>query len=92
VRSKIAVKGRPGTFLVGDLVTGVAIRVGMVARIPYAEDVFYAVAILSVEIVDHRAEKTSELGLHVVGDTPEQAMAIEAMEGAHLIEIAERSP
>jgi hypothetical protein len=91
VRTKIAVKGRPGTFLVGDLVTGEAIRVGMVARIPYAHEVFHAVPILSVEFVDHMAEKATELGLHVVGDTPEQVAALEALEGAHLIEITERS-
>ena len=45
---------------------------------------------MSVEFVDHIREKTSELGLHVVGDTPEQAAAIEALEGPHLIEITER--
>jgi len=39
--------------------------------------------------VDHVAEKTSELALHVTGDTPEQAAAIDALEGAHLIEIAQ---
>jgi hypothetical protein len=87
VRSKLVVRGRPGVFLVGDIVTGEAIRAGMLARIPSGHDAFQTVPILSVEFVDHVGEKTSELGLHVVGDTSEQAAAIEALEGAHFIEI-----
>ena len=63
----------------------------MVARIPGGPDVFHAVPILSVEFVDHVGQKTSELGLHVVGDTPEQTAAIEALEGAQLVEVTERS-
>jgi hypothetical protein len=62
----------------------------MVARIPHGPDVFHAVPILGVEFVDHVGEKTSELALHVVGDAPEQVAALEAMEGAHLIEVTER--
>jgi hypothetical protein len=62
----------------------------MLAYIPYGQDEFRSVPILSVEFVDHTAEKTSELGLHVIGDTPEQVAAIGALEGAHLIEITER--
>jgi hypothetical protein len=46
---------------------------------------------MSVDFVDHVAEKPNELGLHVVGDTPEQAEAIQALEVAQLIEITERS-
>jgi len=57
---------------------------------PQGHDAFLAVPILSVEFVDHRAQKISELGLHVVGDTPEQVAAIAALEGAHLVEIIER--
>jgi hypothetical protein len=53
-------------------------------------DTFHTVSILAVESVDNVADKTSELGLHIVGDTPEQVVAIEALEGAHLIEITER--
>jgi hypothetical protein len=87
VRAKVVLRGRPGTLLVGDLVTGDAVRVGMVAHIPGANDVVYAIPILAVEFVDHRAEGTSELGLHVVGETAGQAAAIDALEGAHLIEI-----
>jgi hypothetical protein len=90
VRSKISVGGRPGTFLVGDLVTGDAIRAGTVAHIPHGHDVFHSIPIRSVEFVDHRADATSELALHVIGDTPEQVAAIEALEGAHLIEIMVR--
>jgi hypothetical protein len=90
VRSKVALTGRPGTFLVGDIVTGDTIRAGMVARVPHGHDVFVAQPILAVEFVDHIAEKTTELALRVVGDTPEQVAAIEALEGAHLIEIVER--
>jgi hypothetical protein len=89
VRSKLVVRGRPGAFLVGDLVTGDVIRSGMVARIPGGPDVFHLVTIVSVEFVDHMAEKTSELALHVLGGTPEQVAAIELLEGAHLIEIGE---
>ena len=55
VRSKLVVRGRPGAFLVGDIVTGDAIRAGMVARVPGGPDVFHAVQILGVEFVDHRA-------------------------------------
>ena len=87
VRSTLIVQGRPGAFLVGDIVTGDAIRAGMVARIPHGPDVFHEVQILGVEFVDHVGEKTSELALHVVGDTTEQAAAIDALEGAHLIEV-----
>lgn len=90
VRSKLVVQGRPGTFLVGDVVTGDAVRAGMLARVPEGPDTFQVVPILSVEFVDHAADKTSELALHVVGDTPEQVAAIEALEGPHLIEIIER--
>ena len=68
VRSKLVVQGRPGAFLVGDLVAGDAIRAGAVAHIPGGPDVLHAVPIVSVEFVDHVAEKTSELGLHVVGE------------------------
>ena len=89
VRSKIVVRGRPGAFLVGDIVTGDAIGTGMVARIPGGPDIFHAVPILSVEFVDHVGQKTSELGLLVVGDTPEQTAAIDALEGAQLIEVSE---
>ncbi len=89
VRSKFSIRGRPGSFLVGDLVTGGAIRVGMAAAIPGSHDSFHAVPILAVEFVDHVADKTSELGLHVVGDTPEQVAAIEALQGVHLIEITD---
>jgi hypothetical protein len=90
VRSKLVVRGCAGTFLVGDLVTGDAVRAGMVAHIPGAHDVVHALPIISVEFVDHRPEKTSELGLHVAGGSPEQVAAIEALDGAHLIEITER--
>ena len=90
VRSKLVVQGRDGSFLVGDLITGDTIGAGMLAHLPVAPDTFHAVPILSVEFVDHVADKMSELGLHVVGDTPERAAAIEALEGAHLIEITER--
>ena len=92
VRSKTVVRDRPGAFLIGDIITGDAIRTGMVARIPGGPDVFHAVPILSVEFVDHVGQKTSELGLHVVGDTPEHTAAIDALEGAQLIEVAERPP
>jgi hypothetical protein len=92
VRSKVVVQGRSGAFLVGDLVTGDAVRSRMVAHIPGDPDVVHAIPILSVEFVDHVAEKTSELGLHVVGDTPEQVAAIDAMEGPQLIEITGPSP
>jgi hypothetical protein len=91
VRTKVVVRGRPGAFLVGDLVTGDAIRAGMTAHIPSGPEGFHSVPILSVEFVDHVADKTSELGLHVVGDTPEQVAAIDGVEGSHLIEITERS-
>jgi hypothetical protein len=89
VRSKVVVRGRPGAFLVGDLLTGDVIRAGMVARIPGGHDAFHTVPILSVEFVDHVGEKASELGLHVVAQTPEQVAAIEALEGAHFVEIVE---
>jgi hypothetical protein len=86
----IVLQGRPGTFLVGDLVAGDAIRQGMVVRVTGVDGVINGVPILAVEFVDHRAERTSELGLHVVGDAPEERAAIEALEGEHLIEITER--
>jgi hypothetical protein len=44
-----------------------------------------------VEFVDHVAGKTSELGLHVVGETAEQAAAIDVLEGVHLIEVTDRT-
>jgi hypothetical protein len=87
VRSRFSVRGRPGTFLVGDLVTGDAVRAGMVAHIPRADDIAHVIPILAVEFVDHRAEARSELALHVVGETPEQVAAIDALDAAHLIEI-----
>jgi hypothetical protein len=91
VRSKLHVTGRPGAFLVGDIVTGDAIRVGMVAHVPGAPDVFCAIPIRAVEFVDHVAEKMSELALHVVGETPEQEAAVDALGGAQLVEITERA-
>lgn len=89
VRNKRTLRGRPGAWLVGDIVTGDAIRVGMVARVPHGPEDLRDVPIRSVDFVDHSGG-TAELGLHVVGDTPEQAAAIEALEGAHLIEVVER--
>jgi hypothetical protein len=50
-----------------------------------------AVSIRAVEFVDHGGEKTRELALHVVGETPKQAGAIEALKGPPLIEIVWRS-
>ena len=90
VRSKLHVTGRPGAFLVGDIVTGDAIRVGMVAHVPGDPDVFHAIPIRGVEFADHVADKTSELALHVIGGTPEQVAAVDALEGAQLIEVTER--
>jgi hypothetical protein len=90
VRSKLVAQGRPGSYLIGDLVSGEKLRAGMLAHIPSGPDEVHAVQILAVEFVDHVGDKTSELGLLVVGDTPQQAAAIEALEGAHLIEITER--
>jgi hypothetical protein len=58
VRSKIVVRGRAEAFLIGDLVTGDAVRVGMIAHLPGANDVVQAIPILAVEFVDHRAERT----------------------------------
>jgi hypothetical protein len=89
VRSKLIVQGRPGAFLVGDLVTGDAIRAGMLAHLPGGPDVVHAIPIRSVEFVDHVSDKTSELGLHVVGDSREQVRALDTLEGAQLIEITE---
>jgi hypothetical protein len=71
-RSKLLVTGRSGAFLVGDIVTGDAIRAGMVVHVPGGPDVFHAIPICAVEYVDHVAERMSELALHVVGGTPEQ--------------------
>ncbi len=81
VRSKITVNGRPGTFLVGDIVTGDAVCSGMVASVPLGHDTFHEVPILAVGFVDNVGERASELTLHVVGDTPDQAAAIDALEG-----------
>ncbi len=63
----------------------------MVAHVPFGPDVFRPVEIRSVEFVDHVSDKTSEVGLHVIGETSEQVAAIEALEGAQLIEIGERT-
>jgi translation initiation factor IF-3 len=87
VRSKIALKGRPGTFLVGDVVTGDAVRAGMIAHIPYGHDILLSIPVRAVEFVDHMAAATSELALHVIGDTPEQVAAMDALVGGHLVEI-----
>ena len=67
--------------LVGDIVTGEAIRAGMVARIPRGPDVFIAVPILAVEFVDHMAEKTSGLALHVGNPRPRET-ALQATSSA----------
>jgi hypothetical protein len=91
VRSKLAVRGRPGVFLVGDIVTGDAVRAGMVAHVPSGPDIVVVVPILAVEFVDQVADKTRELALHMVDDPPEHLAALEALEGAQLIEITERS-
>jgi hypothetical protein len=91
VRSKLVLRGGPGAVLVGDLVTGDVIRVAMVAHIPAGPNVFYAIPIRAVDFVDHAGDRTSELALHVVGETSEQVAAVEALEGAHLIEISEQS-
>lgn len=88
VRSKIVVRNRPGAFLVGEIVTGDAIRAGMVARIPAGPDVLHDVPIVGVELADHVATKTSEIALHVAGDA-----AIDALVGPQLVEIIEsRAP
>jgi hypothetical protein len=89
VRNKMSLRGRPGTYLVGDIVTGDNVCAGMVAHVPGGPDVFHAVPILGVGFVDHIGGKTSELSLHVVGETPEQVSAVAELEGAHLIEITE---
>jgi hypothetical protein len=89
VRAKLAVTGRAGAYLVGDLVTGGEIRAGMVAHLPVGPDAFRAVRIRAIEYVDHVADRTSQLGLQVVGETPEQVAAIQSLEGAQLVEITE---
>ena len=83
VRSKLAVRGRLGVYLVGDLVTGGPIRAGMAAHVPGGPDVSSAVAIRAVEYLDRVADNTSELGLHVVGDTPEQLAAMKKAGSGH---------
>jgi hypothetical protein len=45
---------------------------------------------LAGPFADHVAEKMSELALHIVGETPEQAAAVDALEGAQLIEVTKR--
>jgi hypothetical protein len=59
----------------------------MLAHIPGGPDVFHAVPISSVEFVGHVADRSSELGLQVVGETPEQVVALEALEGCQLVEV-----
>jgi hypothetical protein len=90
VRTKVVVQGRPGAFLVGDLATGDVVRSGMVAHVPGGPDIVHALSIRSVEFADHMSEKTSELGLHVVGETPEEADALDRLQGPQLIEVTSR--
>jgi hypothetical protein len=90
VRSKLTIRGRPGAFLVGDLVTGEAIRQGMLACVPGAEGVVHEIPILAVEFVDHRSEGVSELGLHVVGRTAEEEQAVEDLDGPYLLDVVDR--
>jgi hypothetical protein len=87
VRSKLVVHGRPGAFLVGDFLSGDEVRAGMVALIPAGPDVLHPIPICAVEFVDHVADRTSELALQVVGETPDQVAAVEALEGAQLMEV-----
>jgi hypothetical protein len=89
VRSAFGISGRPGRFLVGDIATGNAVRAGMVAHIPGDAELLHAIPIRAVEFVDHVTEKMSELGLQVVGRTPEEVAAVDALEGAQLIEVTE---
>jgi translation initiation factor IF-3 len=89
VRSAFRITGRPGRYLVGDIATGNAVRAGMVAHIPGGPELLHAIPIRAVEFADHLAEKMSELGLQVVGRTPEEVAALEALEGAQLIEVTE---
>lgn len=89
VRSTFRVRGRRGTFLVGDVLTGEAIRPGMVARIPGPGGELHEVPVLAVEFVDHTGG-VSELGVHVVGRTLEEVAAIDALDGPHLLDIVER--
>jgi hypothetical protein len=91
VRSAFGISGRPGRFLVGDIATGDAVRAGMVAHIPGGPELLHAIPIHAVEFVDHVAEKVSELGLQVVGRTPEEVAAVDALEGAQLIEVTKPS-
>jgi hypothetical protein len=90
VRSKLTIRGRPGAFLVGDLVTGEHIRQGMLVCIPGTEGVLHAIPILAIDFVDHRSDGVSELGVHVVGRTPEEAQAVEDLDGPYLLDIVHR--
>jgi hypothetical protein len=76
---------------VEDRVTGDVIRAGTVAHIPDGHDIFRPVQIRAAEFVDHMAKKTTELGLHVVGDTPEHVAAV-ALEGAHRLHVVGDTP
>ena len=91
VRSKLVIRSRPGAYLVGMLVSDYAISIGMVAHIPGAPDGIHPISIRAIEFLDHRAEGTAELALHVVGETAEEIAALDALDGPRLVELTERA-